>query len=75
MGAQNLFTLKLLGTKFVGIQKMVGTQICWYFLLIYYYSNSGTLSFVGTQKLWVHKICDDTKFQVSGREYQNICVR
>ena len=29
---------------------------------------------MGTQNLWVHKICDDTKFQVSGREYQNICV-
>ena len=24
--------------------------------------------------LWVHRISDDTKFQVSGREYQNICV-
>ena len=29
---------------------------------------------MGTQNLWVHKICDDTKFQVSGREYQNMCV-
>ena len=29
---------------------------------------------MGTQNLWVHKICDDTKFQVSGRGYQNICV-
>ena len=29
---------------------------------------------MGTQNLWVHKMCDDTKFQVSGKEYQNICV-
>ena len=29
---------------------------------------------MGTQNLWVLKICDDTKFQVSGREYQKICA-
>ena len=33
MGAQNLFILKICGTKicgYSGTQKIVGTQICWY---------------------------------------------
>ena len=29
---------------------------------------------MGTQNLWVFKICDYIKFQVGGRENQNICV-
>ena len=29
---------------------------------------------MGTQDLWVFKICDYTKFQVGGRENQNKCV-
>ena len=29
---------------------------------------------MGTQNLWVFKICDYTKFQVGGSENQNICV-
>ena len=29
---------------------------------------------MGTQNLWVFKICDYTKFQVGGRENQNIYV-
>ena len=54
---------KFAGLRFVGTQKIVGTQICWY-----------SYSFIDTQilghsHLWVLKICDDTKFQVSEREY------
>ena len=75
MGIQNLWVLKILaGLRFVDTQKIVGTQICWY-----------SYSFIDTEILghshlwvfrilWVLKICDDTKFQVSGREYQNISV-
>ena len=60
----NLSVLKKMWEfKFVGIH----TQNLWN-------SKSGTLSFVDTQNLWVHKSCDDTKFQVGGRENWNICV-
>ena len=69
MGAQNLFILKLCGTKFYWYSnklwelKFVGIHTQKFVEL-----KSGALSFVGTQNLWVHKICDDTKFQVGGRE-------
>ena len=66
MGAQNLFILKICGTKICGYSKNRGYSNLLVFILIYY--------ICGYSKLWVHKICDDTKFQVSGREYQNICV-
>ena len=73
-GIKNWWVLKIYlyskfaGLRFVGTQKIVGTQMCWHLY-----------SFIDTQilrhsHLWVLKICDDTKFQVSGREYQNICV-
>ena len=38
------------------------------------YLNLWVFKICGYSNLWVHKICYDTKFQVSGREYQNICV-
>ena len=38
------------------------------------YLNLWVFKICGYSNLWVHKICDDTTFQVSGREYQNICV-
>ena len=38
------------------------------------YLNLWVFKTCGYSNLWVHKICVDTKFQVNGREYQNICV-
>ena len=38
------------------------------------YLNLWVFKICGYSNLWVHKISDNTKFQVSGREYQNICV-
>ena len=38
------------------------------------YLNLWVFKICGYSNLWVHKICDDVKFQVSSREYQNICV-
>ena len=51
----------------MGIQKFVDTRKI-------DTQNLGALYFVGTQNLWVLKVCDDTKVHVGGKENQNICV-
>ena len=57
------------GQNFVGTQKDCGNLNLLVFILKNLWnSKSGELPFVGTQNLWVHKICDDTKFQVVGKE-------
>ena len=58
VGIQNLWVLKIYlysnfaGLNYVGTQKMVGTQICWYF----YSKICGTQN-AGHFHLWVLKIC------------------
>ena len=80
MGIQNLWVLKIyLYSKFVGLQ-FVGTQKS----RVLKFVGIDTQKFLklkfldtlicGYTKWWVLKICNDTKFQVSGREYQNIRV-
>ena len=52
-------------------------ESCWYMFSKFEfcgYLNLWVFKICGYSNLWVHKICDDTKFQVSDREYQNICV-
>ena len=71
MGIQNLWVLEIClysnfgGLNFVGTHKNCGNSNLLVFILKKLWnSKSGALSFVGTQNLWVHTICDDTKFQV-----------
>ena len=81
VGAQNLFILKICRTMICGYSKNCGYSNFLVFILkkLLIHKIWGTLicgysKFVGTQKLWVFKICDYTKVHVGDRENQNICV-
>ena len=56
MDAQNYLYSNFAGLRFVGTQKIVGTQICWYS-----YSKNFDTQILGHYHLWVLKICGYSK--------------